>query len=94
MERVCTRTSREQLRGQYALGCLAYELITGRVPFACQGLTSIMGQPSNAQPAPLSERVADLPPLLEAEASQNILAGGAAVGNCSGFFQENKNSPL
>ncbi len=50
---------------QYALGCLAYELITGHVPFASQGLTSMMGLPSNAQPVLLSERVADLPPLLE-----------------------------
>jgi len=51
---------------QYALGCLAYELITGRVPFAAQSLVSMMGQPSNVQPGLLSESVADLPPSLEA----------------------------
>lgn len=51
---------------QYALGCLSYELITGRVPFAAQSLASMMGQPSNALPTPLSESVADLPPSLEA----------------------------
>jgi len=51
---------------QYALGCLTYELITGRVPFAAQSLASMMGQPNNALPAPLSESVADLPPSLEA----------------------------
>jgi len=51
---------------QYALGSLTYELITGRVPFAAQSLASMMGQPSNALPAPLSESVADLPPSLEA----------------------------
>ncbi len=50
---------------QYALGCLAYELITGQVPFASQSLTSMMGRQSNAVPAPLSERVAGLPPALE-----------------------------
>ena len=37
---------------QYALGCLTYELITGRVPFAAQSLSSMMGQPSNTLPAP------------------------------------------
>ena len=50
---------------QYALGCLAYELITGQVPFASQSLTSMMGRQSKAVPAPLSERVANLPPSLE-----------------------------
>jgi serine/threonine protein kinase len=51
---------------QYALGCLTYELITGRVPFAAQSLTSMMGPPSHAIPASLSESMADLPPSLEA----------------------------
>jgi serine/threonine protein kinase len=50
---------------QYALGCLAYELITGHVPFAAQSLASMMGQPNPAPPAPLSESVADLPASLE-----------------------------
>ncbi|HEX3642531.1 MAG TPA: protein kinase, partial [Ktedonobacteraceae bacterium] len=50
---------------QYALGCLTYELITGRVPFAAQSLASMMGQASNTLPVPLSESVADLPPTLE-----------------------------
>lgn len=60
----------EQLAGtcdarsdQYALGCLAYELITGRLPFGVQSLASMIGLPN---PAPLSERVADLPPSLDA----------------------------
>ncbi len=51
---------------QYALGCLAYELITGRLPFAKQSLEAIMRRPREAKPAPLSESVADLPPSLEA----------------------------
>ncbi len=51
---------------QYALGCLTYELITGRVPFAAQSLTSMMGPPSHAVPASLFESMADLPPSLEA----------------------------
>ncbi|HEX3642088.1 MAG TPA: serine/threonine-protein kinase, partial [Ktedonobacteraceae bacterium] len=51
---------------QYALGCLTYELITGRVPFAAQSLSSMLGRQRNAQPAPLSQSVADLPPSLEA----------------------------
>ncbi|HEX3640027.1 MAG TPA: serine/threonine-protein kinase, partial [Ktedonobacteraceae bacterium] len=51
---------------QFSLGCLAYELITGQVPFAAQTLASMIGQPNDAQPAPLSEKVANLPPTLEA----------------------------
>ena len=51
---------------QYTLGCLTYELITGRLPFATQGLASMMGQPNYSLPTPLSEHVADLPSILEA----------------------------
>jgi serine/threonine protein kinase len=50
---------------QYALGCLAYELITGSVPFAAQSLASMMGQQNNALPALLSEHVTGLLPSLE-----------------------------
>ena len=32
---------------QYALGCMAYELITGQVPFAAQSLSTMMGHQSN-----------------------------------------------
>lgn len=51
---------------QYALGCLTYELITGRVPFAAQTLASIMGHQNYTLPAPLSESGVDLPAPLEA----------------------------
>jgi serine/threonine protein kinase len=50
---------------QYGLGCLAYELITGHIPFAAQSLVSMMGYHSNTEPVPLSERRVDLPPSLE-----------------------------
>ena len=50
---------------QYALGCLAYELITGRVPFSRQSLASMMGYQATILPARLSESVATLPPSLE-----------------------------
>ncbi|HEX3643587.1 MAG TPA: serine/threonine-protein kinase, partial [Ktedonobacteraceae bacterium] len=53
------------LSDQYALGCLAYELITRRVPFVAQSLASMMGHSGNALPPKLSESVADLPPSLE-----------------------------
>jgi len=51
---------------QYALGCLTYELITGRVPFAAQSLSSMIGRQRDVQPAALSECVVDLPHSLEA----------------------------
>jgi serine/threonine protein kinase len=50
---------------QYALGCLAYELISGHVPFAAQSLASIMGHQNNILPSPLSESIANLPPSLD-----------------------------
>jgi serine/threonine protein kinase len=63
----------EQLAGicdarsdQYALGCLTYELITGHVPFAEQNYGSLVNYPSEAQLAPLSASVPDLPSSLEA----------------------------
>jgi serine/threonine protein kinase len=50
---------------QYALGCLAYELITGQVPFAAQSLVSLLGHSSQREPVPFSERSVDVPPSLE-----------------------------
>ncbi len=50
---------------QFALGCLAYELMSGRVPFAAQSLSSMMGDKGYALPAPLSQSVDHLPPSLE-----------------------------
>lgn len=51
---------------QYALGCLAYELMSGQVPFTARSLASIMGHHNNILPSPLSESIADLPPSLDA----------------------------
>ncbi len=52
---------------QYAMGCLCYELITGGVPFATEGLVSLIGDWSySIQPTPLSEKVPNLPPALDA----------------------------
>ncbi len=51
---------------QYALGCLTYELITGKIPFAVQSLASMIGQYTYTQPIPLSEMVANIPPSLDA----------------------------
>jgi serine/threonine protein kinase len=51
---------------QYALGCLAYELITGHLPFATESLASMRGNHTSEQPVPLSSHVAGLSPSLEA----------------------------
>jgi serine/threonine protein kinase len=50
---------------QYALGCLTYELLTGKVPFVAQTLVSIKKQHKHAQPDSLSKWISDLPPSLE-----------------------------
>ncbi len=59
---------------QYALGCLAYEMITGHVPFAAQSLASMMGHHSSMQPTPLSETVPDLSPSLEVAVLKTLAA--------------------
>ena len=51
---------------QYALGCLAYELITGHMPFAARSFPLMKVQHSYALPQRLSRWVAHLPPSLEA----------------------------
>ena len=51
---------------QYALGCLTYELVTGRVPFAEQSFESLVNYPCEAQLTPFSASVPDLPSSLEA----------------------------
>jgi serine/threonine protein kinase len=45
---------------QYALGCMAYELITGRLPFAVRSLKASKKHRGNALSAPLFESMADL----------------------------------
>jgi serine/threonine protein kinase len=50
---------------QFALGCLAYELIAGQTPFAARSLSSMMAEPRTTQPVQLSEKIANLPPALE-----------------------------
>ncbi len=63
----------EQIRGEfvdaradlYALGCLLYEGICGRPPFADGPLGEIYDQHLNATPVPPSERAAGVPPELD-----------------------------
>jgi serine/threonine protein kinase len=55
----------DAMSDQYALGCLAYELITGQVPFAAGSLAAMMEYHSATLPPQLSERVTNLPPSLE-----------------------------
>jgi serine/threonine protein kinase len=50
---------------QYALGCIAYELFTGRVPFSGTDLLSWMVKHTNEQPKSLRERNPQLPVYIE-----------------------------
>jgi len=50
---------------QYALACLAYKLITGRVPFAARDFSSMWAKHSTEPPIPLSDLVPNLPKPIE-----------------------------
>jgi serine/threonine protein kinase len=50
---------------QYALACLAYELIAGRAPFSAQGFFSMWAKQSTQYATPLSNLVPNLPEPIE-----------------------------
>jgi serine/threonine protein kinase len=50
---------------QYALACLAYELITGRAPFSAQGFFSMWAKQNTQYAAPLCDLVPNLPEPIE-----------------------------
>jgi len=54
----------------YSLGCVMYELLTGRPPFTGQNFAQIWDQHLKRQPAPIREQVADCPVWLEQIALQ------------------------
>ncbi|MGH2480979.1 MAG: serine/threonine protein kinase, partial [Ktedonobacteraceae bacterium] len=58
---------------QYALGCLAYVLLTGRVPFAGSARATLLQKHQHEQPRSLSVLNADVPERIE-EAVQKALA--------------------
>ena len=53
---------REEARDVYALGCIAYELLTGRVPFVGETDMNVLSQHVLQVPVPPSERRPELPP--------------------------------
>jgi eukaryotic-like serine/threonine-protein kinase len=85
----------EQIRGDlvdaradlYSLGCLLYELLTGRKPFVGVSADEVLWQHLEATPVPPSRRVEGLPPeldelvlrLLHKERSERIGHAGAAA---------------
>jgi serine/threonine protein kinase len=50
---------------QWALACIAWEMLSGRSPFAADELSVLLYQIINLEPQPLSKRVRDLPPDVE-----------------------------
>lgn len=46
---------------QYALGCLAYELLTGHPPFTALALSTLRARQESGQPVPPKQLVRDLP---------------------------------
>jgi tetratricopeptide (TPR) repeat protein/tRNA A-37 threonylcarbamoyl transferase component Bud32 len=49
----------------YSLGVMAYEMLTGDVPFAGDNAVAVLRRQVGEQPRPPSELIADLPPRLE-----------------------------
>ncbi len=58
-ERFSGKASKES--DQYALGCIAYELLTGVPPFTAASLTTWRSRHTSEMPAPLTAHVPDLP---------------------------------
>ncbi len=64
--------SPEQVRGEhvdarsdvFALGCVFYEILTGRKPFDAESLHSVLYKVMQAEPAPATEAVPGLPPVV------------------------------
>jgi serine/threonine-protein kinase len=50
---------------QWALACIAWEMLSGRSPFAADDLSVLLYQIINLEPQPLSKRVPDLPSEVE-----------------------------
>lgn len=50
----------------YSLGCLLYELLTGRPPYVAEDAVGVVYQHLHADPVPPSERRRDLPPHVDA----------------------------
>lgn len=57
--------TRNAATDQYALGCLAYELLTGNVPFSGSARTTLLQKHKNAQPLPPSQVNPAIPPRIE-----------------------------
>jgi len=65
--------SPEQVRGEhvdarsdvFSLGCVLYELLTGRKPFDAESMHSVLYMVLQARPRPPRELVPDLPPVVE-----------------------------
>jgi serine/threonine protein kinase/Tfp pilus assembly protein PilF len=63
----------EQIRGEaaapasdiFALGCVLYEMVTGRMPFSRNTTAEVMAAVLNAEPAPVSESGVHAPPELQ-----------------------------
>jgi hypothetical protein len=73
---------------QYALGCAAFELLCGMVPFERDGDMAVIYAHLSAPPPPLSSRRADLPPACDAVLGRALAkAPGARYPSCGEFAE-------